>query len=75
MDHVDGLPMALYSPGAWLEVIALIASILSSLWLVKVCSPCSKLLSSRQFLGQNHGNPLEICENIEKKQWKSIENH
>lgn len=38
----------LWSPGPWVEFVALIASVLSSIWLVKVCSPVSALLSSRQ---------------------------
>ncbi|CAK9104057.1 unnamed protein product [Durusdinium trenchii] len=43
------MPMAaLWSPGPWVEFFALLASIVSSLWLLKVCSPVSKLLSSRQ---------------------------
>ncbi|CAE7248019.1 unnamed protein product [Symbiodinium sp. CCMP2456] len=37
-----------WSLGPWVEFSALLASVLSSAWLMKACAPCSMLLSSRQ---------------------------
>lgn len=37
-----------WSLGPWVEFSALLASMLSSAWLMKACAPCSMLLSSRQ---------------------------